>query len=95
MPRRSVWTHAQDSQIRRRRAEGAGWDTIAAELSIAMRFVVARGRRIGVPESDDGLRPLSDPDREPLPPGHPETWGVITAGTVLHGARYPLRFFPR
>jgi hypothetical protein len=31
--------------------------------------------------------------REPLPAGHPTTWGAINAGTVLRGRPYPLRVF--
>lgn len=30
----------------------------------------------------------TDLSRDPLPPGHPETWGAITAGTCLAGAAY-------
>lgn len=30
-------------------------------------------------------------DREPLPAGHPITWGVLTDGTVLEGAPYDYR----
>jgi hypothetical protein len=32
-----------------------------------------------------------DPRREPLPAGHPETWRVLTAGTVLEGEGYEYR----
>lgn len=28
--------------------------------------------------------------REPLPAGHPVTWGAITVGTELAGSDYPL-----
>ncbi len=30
----------------------------------------------------------SDPLRDPLPAGHPVTWGLLTAGTCLEGAAY-------
>lgn len=29
-----------------------------------------------------------EPSREPLPPGHPESWGAITAGTSLAESPY-------
>lgn len=29
-----------------------------------------------------------DPERPPLPAGHPTSWGAINAGTVLEGSRY-------
>jgi len=32
-------------------------------------------------------------DRPALPPGHPITWGAITAGTVLERAEYPFPVF--
>lgn len=32
-----------------------------------------------------------DPKRNPLPAGHPATWGLLTAGTVLDGAQYEYR----
>ena len=32
-------------------------------------------------------------DRGPLPPGHPLSWGAITAGTVLDAAEYPYPVF--
>ena len=47
MPRKLVWTAAQDTQIRRLRAEGASWDTIAAILGFTRWTVIERGRRIG------------------------------------------------
>ena len=30
-------------------------------------------------------------DRPALPAGHPTTWGLITAGTILEGSAYPVR----
>lgn len=39
-------------------------------------------------------RPGPD-DRPPLPPGHPETWGLITAGTCTAGTPYPFPVFLR
>jgi hypothetical protein len=96
MPRRLVWTEAQDSQIRRLRTEGASWDTIAGILGMARWTVIDRGRRIGAlrpPRAN--LLPPEDPSRDPLPPGHPRSWGVLTAGTVLEGTPYPLPVFVR
>lgn len=31
---------------------------------------------------------LLDSRRDPLPPGHPFTWALITAGTSLEGSPY-------
>lgn len=39
-------------------------------------------------------RPGPD-DRPALPPGHPDTWGLINAGTCLEGSPYPFPIFSR
>ena len=96
MPVKHIWTDAQDARLRRLRAEGATWDEIAAVLRMTRWATIDRGRRIGariVPP--DFVPPPDDPLREPLPPGHPRSWGAITTGTVLEGTPYPLPFFPR
>ncbi len=95
MPRRLVWTEAQDSQIRRLRTEGASWESIAAILGMARWTVIDRGRRIGALRPPRRCAPPEDPSRDPLPPGHPRSWGVLTAGTVLEGTPYPLPVFLR
>lgn len=39
-------------------------------------------------------RPGPD-DRPALPSGHPDSWGLITAGTCIEGAPYPFPVFIR
>lgn len=96
MRHKYFWTHGQDTQIRRRCTEGATWKTIARELALPIALVVARAHRIDAPlPPPDFVPPPDDPDREPLPAGHPATWDAITAGTVLEGEVYPLPYFPR
>ena len=95
MPRKLVWTAAQDTQIRRLRAEGASWDTIAAILGFNRWTVIERGRRIGArPPPREFVPPPEDPSRDPLPAGHPRSLGVITSGTLLEDTPYPLPVFP-
>ncbi len=94
MSRKIAWTDAQDSQIRRRRAEGASWEAIAADLALTLWAVMARGRRIGAGHHPAEFVPArEDPLREPLPAGHPRSWDAINFGTVLEGKPYPLRIF--
>jgi hypothetical protein len=96
MPQKLIWTDAQDSQIKRLRGEGASWDTVAAILGLARWTVIERGRRIGAQRPPrDFVPPPEDPGRDPLPAGHPRSWGVITSGSILEGASYPLPIFPR
>jgi hypothetical protein len=75
MPKKLVWTEAQDTQIRRLRREGACWDTIAAILGFNRWSVIERGRRIGArPPPHEFVPPPEDPSRDPLPAGHPRSW---------------------
>ncbi len=94
MSRKLAWTDAQDSQIRRRRCEGASWEAIAADLAVTLWAVTERGRRIGAGRLPAEFIPApEDPQRDPLPAGHPKSWDTLNAGTVLEGVPYPLRFF--
>src|SRR5262245_15936648 len=94
MPTKIVWTDAQDTQIRRLRMEGASWDVIAAALALSRWSVIERGRRINARRPPQAtVTPPEDPHRGPLPAGHPRSWGVLTAGTVLENAPYPLPVF--
>jgi hypothetical protein len=91
-----TWTDARDSLLRRLRAEGATWDAIAAALSVSRYTAIERGRRIGAGKPPPEHKPVpEDPARDPLPPGHARSWGVLIAGTVLEGTPYPLPVFDR
>jgi hypothetical protein len=90
MPVRLAWTPCADTEIRRLRAHGASWDRIAASLGVSRWSAIERGRAIGAPPPPP--RPpaaASAAEREPLPPGHPVSWGAITAGTQAAGTPYP------
>ena len=95
MPQKLRWTQGQDSQIKRLRAEGASWDAIAGALCMSRWTVIDRGRRIGAERPQRQILPRpEDPERAPLPAGHPRTWSILTAGTVLEDTPYPMPFFP-
>ncbi len=96
MAKKLQWTAAQDLTIRRMRIEGATWDAIAAVLGVSRYTVIERGRRIGAPRPPPEFRPApEDPNRDPLPAGHPRSWSAITDGTLLEGTPYPLPCFVR
>lgn len=96
MPQKRLWTSAQDARIRRLRAEGATWETIADDLGLSRWTVIERGRRIRARlPPPDFVAVLDDPGRGPLPAGHARTWGAMNAGTVLAGEPYPLPMFRR
>ena len=89
-----VWTAALDAKLLGLRASGAAWGDIAREFETGRYTVVERGRRLGARKTPRA-RPvvLEDRDRPPRPAGHPDSWGLITAGTVLEGQAYPYPVF--
>lgn len=96
MPQKRLWTSAQDARIKRLRAEGANWDTIADDLGLTRWAVIERGRRIGARLPPPDFVPMLDePGRDPLPAGHPRTWGAMNASTSLANEPYPLPMFRR
>jgi hypothetical protein len=91
MPKKIVWTEVQDTKIKRMRAESASWDNIAIAVGVTRWTAIERGRRLGARlPPPDFEPPQEDPERPALPPGHPETWGSITRGTMLEGMPYPI-----
>jgi hypothetical protein len=89
MPRKTIWTEGQDSQIRRLRTEGASWDVIALALGLARWTVIERARHLGVERPPTHAAAIQDEaDRAPIPAGHAETWDAINRGTALEGARF-------
>jgi hypothetical protein len=84
MPRKTVWTEGQDTQIRRLRTEGATWDVIALALGLTRWTVIERARAIGAERPPaNAVAVLDESGREPLPAGHVESWGAINRGTSL------------
>ncbi len=91
----TVWTPALDSKLLRLRAEGRGWGDIGVELALGRYTVVERGRRLGARKLPEArvVPVIEDRDRPPRGAGHPDSWGLITAGTVLEGLAYPYPVF--
>jgi hypothetical protein len=90
MPRKTVWTEGQDTQIRRLRTEGATWDIIALALGLTRWTVIERARSIGAERRPpNAVTVVDESDREPLPAGHAESWGAINRGTGLEGVPFP------
>ena len=89
-----VWTESRDHVLRALRAEGRSWDVIAAMLGISRWAAIDRGRLVGARKPEPALPRLTEAQlaeggREALAPGHPVSWGAITAGTLLDGMAYP------
>jgi hypothetical protein len=89
VPRKTIWTEGQDTQIRRLRTEGASWDLIALALGLARWTVIERARHLGVERPPANAVPvLDESDRPPVPSGHTATWDAINRGTSLEGAPF-------
>lgn len=89
MTARIIWTGPMDTAIKRMRAEAQSWEVIAAALGVSRWTAIERGRVIGARlPPPDAAPPLDNQDREPLPPGHRETWDRIIMGTCLEGTIY-------
>ena len=89
------WTPELDDRLRGLRGGGMTWDGIAAAMGLGRNTVLERGRKIGarrlrapVPSAPEEAR-----DRPARQAGHPETWGLLTAGTLLEGEAYPYPVF--
>jgi hypothetical protein len=53
-------------------------------------IITMRAARIGAEAPPpEPAEPEIDLSRPPFPPGHPETWDIIIAGTCLDGTPYP------
>jgi len=89
MPQKLHWSEAADTILRRARAEGHSWDSIAALLGVSRWTAIHRGQRIGARRPPPDFIPKPDLSRPPLPAGHPCSWGLLVAGTCLQGTPYP------
>ena len=94
MPQKHAWNTRSDARLARLRRRGFSWETIAFAFRLNRTTVIRRGMRIGLrlPPRPLPLPPdpgLTDPARDPLRAGHPLSWGLLTAGTLLEGVPYP------
>ena len=90
MPQAREWTAAADSVIVQMRGGGETWAAIGVRLGLSRNTVIERGRRL---RADAPVRQatvkeydmMDDPNRGPLPPGHPLTWGLLTSDPYPEG----------
>lgn len=84
LPQAREWTASADSVICEMRGAGETWAAIGARLGLSRNTVIERGRRLraeapvraaAVKEYDM----MDDPNRGPLPAGHPLTWSLLTS----------------
>lgn len=75
------------------RAGGATWAAIGVTLGLSRNTIIERGRRIHATGGPSVIAcpvrpPEEDLNRAVLPAGHPVTWGLLTAGTLLDSVPY-------
>ena len=84
MPVARQWTEAADGVICQMRGSGETWAAIGRRLGLSRNTVIERGRRlqaaapVRVAVAPKEYDMLEDPNRGPLPAGHPLTWGLLT-----------------
>lgn len=89
MPAKRHWTPTEDRRIAASRYLRRSWDRIATDLSASRSAVIERARLLGVPRLPPiPPDPVEDARREPLAPGHPTAWAVLTENTLLEGAPF-------
>ena len=89
------WTPELDETLRNLRSAGVTWDGIANAMSLGRNTVLERGRKIGARRLPPVQPQIAEEarDRPPRQAGHPATWTIITAGTLLEGEAYPYPVF--
>ena len=99
MPLAIAWTQLSDTRLLQLRAQGLPWHSVAADLRVGRNAAIERARRLGLAATcrtraqPTPHAPAERTDRPALPPGHPQSWGAITAQTSLDGEPYPYRVF--
>jgi hypothetical protein len=99
--RRITWTEVADSRLTRMRGEGASLRAMAAAFGLSRSAIAERASRLGLvlptraPDVAKPTPPNPELQRDPLPAGHPISWGLITAGTCLEGTPYVVPTQPR
>jgi len=93
--RKITWTNLADSRLVRLRDEGASIRSLAIAFGLSRTAIAVRAGRLGLalptkPPVPAIIGPAPDLARDPLPAGHPISWGLITAGTALEGAAYQI-----
>ena len=90
-PKARDYTDAEMQLVRDMRAAGQHWTVIGDRLGVCHSTARLLGKRLGLAgkvTQAEQAAPLPVINRETLPAGHPFTWGLLTAGTMLEGAEY-------
>lgn len=83
MPARITWTAAMDATIRAMHAERASWAAIGMRVGVSETAARERGATLGLTTPHGyprtaAPRPDGQRGRDPLPAGHPASWGLLS-----------------
>jgi hypothetical protein len=83
MPEARVWTRSADHVICTMREAGETWAAIGQAMGLSRNTVIERGRRLRAQAPIKAVivhekQVSEDPNRLPLPAGHPITWRLIS-----------------
>jgi hypothetical protein len=93
-PKAVHWSQIADQRLSRLRHEGESMRSIARAFGLSRTSVTERARQLGldIPARSAAIaKPAEaqpDPQREPMPAGHPVSWGLLIEGTCLEGSPY-------
>lgn len=93
-PKSLQWTPVADQRLLKYRQDGESMRSIARAFGLSRTTVTDRARALGLEipakprAADKPAVVMTDHQRDPLPPGHPISWGLLIAGTSLEGNPY-------
>lgn len=92
--RKIIWTPQADARLTQLHISGISIRALARAFGLGRQAVSERAARLGItarlqlPQRKPAPMPNDDATRDPLPAGHPISWGLLVAGTSLEGAPY-------
>lgn len=80
------WTAAEDELLAQSRAKGLTLEKVAQQLGVSVTTVYLRRVSLHLVQHKESGDPAKMPQRDPLPAGHPVSWGAIVRGALLERA---------
>lgn len=98
MPAPRTWTDGEIKRLQELNGSVPA-EALASEFGCCRSALIEKEHRLGIRRNRLASAPIATSKYHPLPPfprdwqplpaGHPETWGLLTRGTVLDGTAWP------